>query len=407
MSTPHTIGNFGSAKEFDPHMIGALELGILVSMVLHGVIIASSVSYYRHYVTDVMYVRVVIGILWLLSTTHAGCLLWALYQVTILRLGEPLDFFVIPVTIPLSTAFSSMMQSIVQSVFTYRLYRFSRSLWAALACWALALYEMVGTFIYALSFPYSSVEAQNQHHIKYGGLVFSFLLCAAVLDAAIAITIAVCLHNGQAAAMGATKRAVDRLETWTLRTGMVTSFIALAIAVNFGLDRQNNIWLALYFVLTNLYPLTLMTLFNGRRELILPDHEPSSERGFSLNHLRATTEGHTTSIGEITGARPNFINTRGGLGVGLGGGGGGGIWSEGSIGLNTMLQNHPVAAANNKIGRTGIEFADRQQETTPVAVVVSLDVVSDAHNSDERDERDVVEMDREYGVGDGAMSFRR
>ncbi|KAF8656417.1 hypothetical protein AX16_002561 [Volvariella volvacea WC 439] len=342
---------------FDRHMVGAVEVGIVVSMVLHGVIIASSVSYFHNYERDVTYVRVVIGMLWrvfilnafrpltnfvlsdhhyrLLSTTHTGCLLWGLYQITILQLGEQLGFFVYPQTIPLSAALSALMQSIVQAVFTYRLYRFSRAIVIAGICWVLTIYELVGTFIYALNFPSKSVSDQGAYQVTYGWLVLSVLACAAVVDAVIAISIAVALHSGRSAAMGSTHTAVDKLETWTLRTGMLTSFLAIAVVVNFGMDRQNNVWLALYIGITNLYPLTLLTLFNGRRELRAQDQ---TDKEITVDRLRASgiitsaaanaygrprSNSHTSRISRVSSNATNTTRRSGYSGIsGFSGGGG-------------------------------------------------------------------------------------
>lgn len=82
------------------------------------------------------------------------------------------------------------------------MYMFSKSIYLPIICWAVAAYEVVGTFVFSLTIPYSDVPAQTAHQNKWSWLLFSVVISAAVLDVVLAISISLYLRHGRRFATG-------------------------------------------------------------------------------------------------------------------------------------------------------------------------------------------------------------
>lgn len=163
--------------------------------------------------------------------------------------------------------FETLITALVQGFFAYRIRLLSGRIHISLVCWILCFLRFIGGMAMATEAFLDIPREPDYFRLQdtYGWLIISTLTVGAVLD--VLITMALCFYIRQLYTpynLPKSEELIHRLVTWTIQTGLITSFMSVAVAIAFQTMKHNFIWLALYTFLAKFYSNSLFVSLNAR-----------------------------------------------------------------------------------------------------------------------------------------------
>ncbi|KAF9456209.1 hypothetical protein BDZ94DRAFT_1276238 [Collybia nuda] len=259
---------------FDPNILGAIEVGSMASVLCHGILTMQTYHYFSSFPSDARGLKLMVVAIWTAALAHLICILWGLYTLTITNFGLAPQFLGLPHVLAVGAGFGAFIHSAVQSIYIYRMYKYSGSLYIPVLCWSISAYDFIAGIIFSVTVPEATFGVQIQYLNDWSWLIYSLFVSTAFVDVIIAASLSYYLRKNRSRSMERTVHIIDRLVIWTIQTGLLTSLTALAVTITFAINKENNVWLGLFDFLTNLYPTALLALLNGRSNLKLDDALP-------------------------------------------------------------------------------------------------------------------------------------
>ncbi|KAF8888518.1 hypothetical protein BD779DRAFT_1800151 [Infundibulicybe gibba] len=273
----------------DGSALGMVELGILFALLTHGALTVQTYTYFHYFASDPLPLKFVISLIWAASSAHVACAMWVLYSITVTSHGVPVDLMEFPLAFPIGSALGAIIHCSVQWVYIYRMYKFGNSWYTPLLCCVLTAYECASGLAFSIIEARFNTAALLPHfELEWRWLFYSFFASTALVDVIIAGVISYYLKMGRAR-LKRTVYLIDRLIVWTIQTGIITSITAIVVIILYAARRENNAWIGVYIFLTNLYPLALVVLLNGRAHL---NPEEAATRDVRLSTTRLDTMGN-------------------------------------------------------------------------------------------------------------------
>ncbi|KAL1663049.1 hypothetical protein GGF50DRAFT_103447 [Schizophyllum commune] len=253
--------------------IGAMSIGFSLSCLLFGVLSTQVFIYFRRYPHDMYgYKAFVIGI-------------WS-------HFAEPLVFITGNViwTLIVQIIFGDIVGSLVKACFALRVYRFSgRNWWVTGGIFLLIL----GQFGLGIAYSQRSFVLNRLVFLPKLKTIATLALSANVAtDATIALSL--CFFLGKyRTGHRKSDTMVNKLTAYAINTGLLTSLISLATLLLYNFRPQTFEFMAMFFVLSKLYAITLMCTLTTRKIIRGrgTDREASGYTGYNY------TGGQTSFIG--------------------------------------------------------------------------------------------------------------
>ncbi|KAJ7832365.1 hypothetical protein B0H13DRAFT_2370986 [Mycena leptocephala] len=237
-----------SSPSFDADStLGALLIGTLVSYVLFGVATTQTYIYYGRFPDDSRAMKATVALVWCAEFAHAICIGCTIYSMVITNYGHPERLVQLPNSLVASTVIGSLVSYFIQSFFAYRIYTLSRSLIIPCICWALSLFRVIPPNVVMLKFGIH--EPLGDFLSSWGWLFDTVWAVSAVNDLFIASTLVVLLYRRRSLGLKSTAAVVDKMITWTIETGVVTSIASIVMMSVFLSMRFNFIWMALFVII--------------------------------------------------------------------------------------------------------------------------------------------------------------
>lgn len=257
--------------------VGAMEIGVLVSAFLFGVISCQTWVYYRKFPTDPIILKLLVATIWLLELGHTIAVSHSLYTITVLDLDDPLKFASAPKSLDASILFSAFIGPLVQAWFAYRVLKLSRKLYIPLLCWFLSFLRCVATVAVGVEALLSTSVHEFERRFKW--LLTFILAVGAAVDVIIAGSLCYFFRRLRATLFKRTVKVINQIMIWTVETGLLTSVAAVAMLVCFLLMQGNFIWIAIFTFLAKLFSNAFLVALNARNvthDQEPPDHKSSS-----------------------------------------------------------------------------------------------------------------------------------
>lgn len=252
-----------------PLVLGVMEIGVFVSLVLFGVVALQGYVYYRHNCTgDRVWLKVFVGILLALELAHTLAACHVIYYFTVVQAGIPeLTKKPNSYSLAMTPVFETVITAMVQGFFAYRIRLLSGRLIIPAICSVLLVARLAGGLAMAIeSFRDIPLEPDYFHYQDtYGAVITSALNIGVVLD--VLITLSLCFYFRQMYTpynLPRSEELIARLIAWTIQTGLITSLTSIAVVITFQTMKHNFIWLALYTLLAKLYSNSLIVSLNSR-----------------------------------------------------------------------------------------------------------------------------------------------
>ncbi|KAF9455148.1 hypothetical protein BDZ94DRAFT_1242462, partial [Collybia nuda] len=170
-------------------------------------------------------------VIWIGAIVHIICILRGLYSVTVTQFGQAPQLIGIPLIFIVSAGFGGLVRSAVQSIYVYRMYKYSGSLYMPILCWGISAYEFVAGIIISVVVPPAPFGVQMQRINQWSWLLYTMFVSAAFVDVITAVSLCYQLRKNREKGLERTVRIIDKLVIWTIQTGLLTSLTAIAVTI--------------------------------------------------------------------------------------------------------------------------------------------------------------------------------
>ncbi|KAG2004213.1 hypothetical protein CC2G_002793 [Coprinopsis cinerea AmutBmut pab1-1] len=246
--------------------LGALQIGSVGSVYLFGIVTYQCYVYYQSFREDKWQFKWLVAAIWALELGHTICVLYEVYRTTIIFYGRPEKLVTFPV-LGGATSIGGTITLLAHSFFSVRLWRVLPRPWAYIGifCIGVAFVRFVGSICLAVIAVTSDHIAT--YRVKWEWLILSLLTVGAVLDIIIAASMLWYLIRQRGNALIKLTRMIDRLVSYTVCTGLLTSLCAIVMVIAFQALPGTLVWLAIYSCLAKLYSNSLLSALNERINL--------------------------------------------------------------------------------------------------------------------------------------------
>ncbi|KAJ7857286.1 hypothetical protein B0H14DRAFT_3864767 [Mycena olivaceomarginata] len=303
-----------SLTSFNPHLIiGASEIGVLISYALFGVTTVQAYIYYGRFPNDSLKLKALVTFVWvclLVQVVSAG---HALYTVTISEFGQFLQLLgPTPKSLDVSNLVGGIIAVSVQGFFSYRIYAFTKKLYIPIICWCMLFMGLLGIIaVFVTGLQMTSVFAYDE---QWEWLVTTLWCVSAANDLTITATLVANLISHRSHIHKRTVALVDKLIMWNIATGMLTSIMAIVVMICFVTMKYNCvcqknrrhgnsssytvIWLGVYVIVPGLNSTSFLASLNSRAKLrAMDDSLP-----ISTNFAAGLPSGPRSSVEQMSKA---------------------------------------------------------------------------------------------------------
>ncbi|KAF9457211.1 hypothetical protein BDZ94DRAFT_1314414 [Collybia nuda] len=247
--------------------LGALLIGLCISLVLCGVVIIQGYTYYQRFGDDRLFLKVLATAILVLELLHSCLIIQIVYRFAVVLGGHtetgPNSYILTASVVP-----EVLVTALVQGFFAFRIYRLSGSPYISVICWAMILFRLGGGLALMVEGTIDVPRVPNYVTFteECAWLIDMGFIMSAVADVLIAASLCFYLKRmTPGEQLKSTSELVDRLMIWIIQTGTVTSIASVAVVVAFFARPQSEIWFATYMVTAKLYSNSFFTSLNVRR----------------------------------------------------------------------------------------------------------------------------------------------
>jgi hypothetical protein len=260
---------------------GALMIGGIVAAVFSGFVTAQTFAYFKHYTSDPLPLKALVGVVWLLDLGHTVFVSTALWDHLIAHFGDVARIDFIPWSLAMTIALTAILTFLVHLFFVYRIFKLSPNNYyiaiplALLACARLCFACLTTAKMITLR--------SLTKFIKFYTWSFSCgLSLSSLLD--ILITTYLCyLLLRQHKTNSSMNHILDSLMLYAFENGSLTCAATVTSLICWLAMHTNLIFMAIHFVISKLYANSLLASLNARRNLHQTSHR-SQGSGDSGGH---------------------------------------------------------------------------------------------------------------------------
>ncbi|KJA18780.1 hypothetical protein HYPSUDRAFT_44952 [Hypholoma sublateritium FD-334 SS-4] len=257
--------------------IGAIEIGSLFGVFLFGIVTLQTFNYYDNYKEDGWGNKTLVACIWFLEIGHTLGINFELYRATIILYGQPWELVRFPgiaaVTV-VGGAITLITQvrpfhyhftppcglTILQVFFSLRLTKLLPRPYHHIGSIAIVISSL--RFVTSIYLTVEGVILPNitVYREKCQWIVSAMFISSALVDIIIAVSMLYYLTR-QRKQVKRISRLLDRLVTYTIRSGLLTSIAAIAVILCFLLMPANFVWLGVYTFVAKLYSNSLLSAY--------------------------------------------------------------------------------------------------------------------------------------------------
>ncbi|KAJ6577311.1 hypothetical protein B0H19DRAFT_1061960 [Mycena capillaripes] len=232
----------------NPNLLGSIEIGALVAVILLGMVTVQIYVYYINFPHDSKIIKTLvrlqaavpahladleqIAIVWITETGHVAGICYGLYRMTVTRYGH-LDL-PIPLELCMAAILGNAIHPLVQAIFTARIYQLgtnAQNRFLTAICWAISGFILGATVL--LSIKVFSATSIDQFEEEWDWLILGLFGATGGVDLLIAASMCYYTLKNRALLKPDTIRSgkIDTIISWTAQTGLFTSMAAITVAV--------------------------------------------------------------------------------------------------------------------------------------------------------------------------------
>lgn len=297
--------------------MGALYIGVVLSMALWGAGSVQVYYYYNEYHKDRYTLKLLVFVVWLLDTVHQGLITQSCYAYLISNWGSPVHLATLEQTLIIMVLFTAMICLLVQSFFTLRIWRLSDRnilLTGFVYIWVVA--QFISTMYYFSKAIHFNLFEQL---LSIKSITRSINVINAVADAAIASALVFLLRRSRTG-FRRSERIIVRLIHYSVGTGTITGIIAIVCLIMNLVLPLTFYYILFYLMTSRLYMNSLLATLNARKHVLSnfgDTFQSFLTTSVSMDHFRtpsslqdpADPRNHTIKIDPETATENSYKNT--------------------------------------------------------------------------------------------------
>jgi len=254
-------------------------IGVFFNMILYGVLVGQTVSYYQVYKRDPTWMRLFVAFLFFIETANTALDMSMMYQPLILEYGQkPVFFPSVFMTEPLCVVLVSMP---IQLFFAWRIHQLTKSIWIPIAISVLGIASFAGGIWTATLIQIYRLFAKKP--LLHNPALLWFL-ASCVADVLITVSLVITLAKKKTG-FAATDSVLERIIRMTIQTGMITALFSILDVICFMLLPHYAVNFVWDLCLSKLYTNCLLSTLNARQKLNIVSHQSTfqQQRNFVLS----------------------------------------------------------------------------------------------------------------------------
>ncbi|KAJ7243942.1 hypothetical protein C8J57DRAFT_57279 [Mycena rebaudengoi] len=277
--------------EYDT-VVGVLLLGLFFNTYLYGICTYQFVVYVQAKFKDSMWIRGVVGSLFLTDTIHSAVAIYAGWQTCVTNYANPASLAYVGWTIPFTAVATALTAILTQVFLGHRVFLLTGS-------------KLLFTFIVGLAilgFVFGCIAGIKSGLIndvsKFAPLapyVTAWLSFQTSADLLITLCLTVALARSKTG-FRTTDTIINRLIGGAIRTGLFASIFALADLFSFLLHRDTNLYAMFAYPIGRIYTNTLLNTLNARADMKVHEMMVDSENLCLSSPTLSRTHASTGSI---------------------------------------------------------------------------------------------------------------
>ncbi|KAG2055325.1 hypothetical protein BDR06DRAFT_335087 [Suillus hirtellus] len=229
------MNTFKRASDFNAELvIGPIQVCGMLNAALFGCLGCQSYFYFVRFRDDHVALKTTVSAVILLQLGHFVCIISMLWTMTVSTYGDPSQLAVLPIATDVAIPLSGFTVVIVQSFYTFRLWKLSRNVFLLIFCQILSVIAQTSTCVLAVR----AISMTNIVDFQHNQLLLIELtfIARATCDLITTAGIAWGLKKRRYPEIEDTATIIDRLIKWTIETGLVTRYLTLLWPTSFLID---------------------------------------------------------------------------------------------------------------------------------------------------------------------------
>ncbi|KAF8144686.1 hypothetical protein K438DRAFT_576400 [Mycena galopus ATCC 62051] len=263
-------------------LYGPMLIGVFFNMILYGVMLGQSLSYFQVYRRDPLWMRLFVGYLFVVGTANTVLDMHMMYEPLILGYGQKPVYF--PSVFMAEPLFVVLVSMPIQLFFAWRIHQLTKSLWIPVVIAVLAVASFGGG-VWTTTMIYIYKLFAKKPLLHHPALVWFLTSCVA--DVMITVVLVWTLTKKKTG-FKATDSVVDKIirgtnllhlnrrrlikSAATIQTGMVTALFSILDVVCFMRLPHYAINFVFDLALSKLYVNCLLSTLNARSKLKEASH---------------------------------------------------------------------------------------------------------------------------------------
>lgn len=244
-------------------LTGPLVLGYLWSYMFYGILIVQLYIYFLSFPKDNRYLKAYVWVMFIIETIFTVMTTIAAWNNFGPGFGDINTLIVIDWSWDPLPELNGFIACMAQSFYIWRIYMLTKNIWIPAALETISLAQLAFAFYYGIKV---GIEGRTVTALfELTPFISTWLAGAAACDILITITLVLVLRNArQKSSHSATTLKVTRVIRFSVETGMITSFMAIAELILWLTSHQINVHFIGFLVLGKLYSNTLVATLNSR-----------------------------------------------------------------------------------------------------------------------------------------------
>ncbi|KAJ7759153.1 hypothetical protein B0H16DRAFT_1534558 [Mycena metata] len=235
--------------------LGVTLIGIFICCTLYGVTTLQTFIYIKKFwQTDKKEVK-------LLETAHAAFVCSYIFRVTIIDLDSPLALIRTSVSDDITTGITAFIIFFVHCFYIWRIWILSDKRLLLVIPLAVGAVSHLGLEMAVMALTFRWPDFSQFHRIT--GYFTGAVAIAAAIDITIAVVMFLLLRTRKTG-IKSTEQILNRIVTYTISTGLLTSVIDIVILAAFIGSPDTLVYLCFYDFVPNLYANSLLAMLNSR-----------------------------------------------------------------------------------------------------------------------------------------------
>ncbi|KAJ7668690.1 hypothetical protein DFH06DRAFT_1182295 [Mycena polygramma] len=284
--------------------LGVTIIGIFFCSTLYGVSTLQTFIYIKKFWhTDSKELRLFVVVIWLLETAHAAFVCSYVFRVTVLDLDNPLAILRTTASDDVTTGITALIIFFVHCFYIWRIWILSHKKVILLIPLTAGAVSHLGLEMVVMALTFKWPEFAQFHRIT--GYFTGAVAVAAATDVTIAVIMVLLVRKRQTG-IKSTEQILNRIVTFTISTGLLTSVIDIVILAAFVALPDTLVYLCFFDCVPNLYANSLLAMLNSRAgDLTQVDIEVDIDRSGNTIQFNNFRSRDTTGIGNNPGTTGN------------------------------------------------------------------------------------------------------